>query len=86
LALEPNVRVVLGIGEAGASLVEAAGARGHLAGTLEHAVEIATELAEPGDTVLLAPGCASFDQFSSYQERGDKFTQLAREITGRGTP
>jgi UDP-N-acetylmuramoylalanine--D-glutamate ligase len=84
LALEPNVRAVLGIGEAGAYLVEAAGERGHLAVTLEHAVEMATELAEPGDTVLLAPGCASFDQFSSYQERGDRFTQLAREITGGG--
>jgi UDP-N-acetylmuramoylalanine--D-glutamate ligase len=82
LALEPNVRVVLGIGEAGASLVEAAGGRGYLAGTLERAVELATELSEPGDTVLLAPGCASFDQFSSYQERGDRFSELARQITG----
>jgi UDP-N-acetylmuramoylalanine--D-glutamate ligase len=81
LAAEPNVRFVLGIGDSGPDLVAAAGDRGRLAGTLEEAVAMAAELAEPGDTVLLAPGCASFDQFSSYAERGAMFTQLAKEIT-----
>ncbi len=80
LASEPNVKVVLGIGEAGPDLVNAAGARGWLAETLEEAVGLAAQLAEPGDTVLLAPGCASFDQFSSYAERGDRFAEL---VTGR---
>ena len=50
-------------------------------GTLERAVELAAELAEPGDTVLLAPGGASFDQFASYAERGDRFAALVRSIT-----
>jgi UDP-N-acetylmuramoylalanine--D-glutamate ligase len=82
LAREPNVRHVLGIGTAGPDLVEAAGPRGHLSRTIEEAVVKAAELAEPGDTVLLAPGCASFDQFTSYAARGDRFAQLAWETTG----
>jgi UDP-N-acetylmuramoylalanine--D-glutamate ligase len=72
---------LIGIGDAGPLLVEAAGDRGVLAGDLVHAVEMASQLAEPGDTVLLAPGCASFDQFESYQSRGEKFSQLVRNIT-----
>lgn len=79
LATEPNVRLVLGIGEAGAELARSAGDRGRLAGTLDIAVEMAAQAAQPGDTVLLAPGCASFDQFESYQERGDRFGELVRE-------
>jgi UDP-N-acetylmuramoylalanine--D-glutamate ligase len=76
LAKEPAVKLLIGIGEAGPKLVESAGDRGVLAGTLEVAVAIAAERAEPGDTVLLAPGCASFDQFGSYGERGDRFAEL----------
>jgi UDP-N-acetylmuramoylalanine--D-glutamate ligase len=79
LTEEDNVRMVIGIGEAGPALVEAAGERGRLAGTLEIAVEVAANAAHPGDTVLLAPGCASFDQFESYGARGDRFTELVRE-------
>lgn len=79
LAREDNVRLLLGIGEAGPGLVAAAGDRGRLAGTLEIAVEAAASAAVPGDTVLLAPGCASFDQFSSYSARGDRFAELVTE-------
>ena len=81
LAREPRVRLLLGIGAAGPDLVEVAGERGRLAGTLDRAVELAAELAIPGDTVLLAPGCASFDQFSSYAERGETFSRLVQGIT-----
>jgi len=84
IATEPNVRLLLGIGEAGPALVEAAGDRGRLAGTLEIAIEAAASSARPGDTVLLAPGCASFDQFDSYGARGDRFTELVLERTGGG--
>ncbi|HEX6947226.1 MAG TPA: UDP-N-acetylmuramoyl-L-alanine--D-glutamate ligase [Acidimicrobiia bacterium] len=79
LATEPAVKMAIGIGEAGPQVVEAAGDRGRLAGTMEVAVEMAAMAAEPGDTVLLAPGCASFDQFEGYAARGERFTQLARE-------
>lgn len=79
LAAEDNVKLILGIGEAGPGLVAAAGERGRLAGTLEIAVAAAAEVSRPGDTVLLAPGCASFDQFSSYAARGDRFAELVHE-------
>lgn len=83
LAGEGNVKMLIGIGEAGAGLAEAAGDRGLVAGTLEVAVEAAASVADVGDTVLLAPGCASFDQFSSYSERGDRFTELVNELLER---
>jgi UDP-N-acetylmuramoylalanine--D-glutamate ligase len=82
LADEPNVRLLLGIGDAGRDLADAAGERGRHAGTLEVAVEIAGQAAVSGDTVLLAPGCASFDQFDSYETRGDRFAELARSQVG----
>ena len=47
---------------------------------MQRAVDQAHELAQPGDTVLLAPACASMDQFASYAERGESFTHAARGI------
>lgn len=82
LGREPNVKMAIGIGEAGSMVSDAAGDRGREAGTLDVAVEMALTVAEPGDTVLLAPGCASFDQFSGYAERGDRFSELARAKAG----
>ncbi len=49
-------------------------------GTLEIAVKHARLQANPGDTVLLAPACASFDQFESYEHRGKAFKQLVAEL------
>jgi UDP-N-acetylmuramoylalanine--D-glutamate ligase len=81
------VRVVLTIGEA-APVIERA-----LKGTtpiescrtLEKAVARAAELAQPGDTVLLSPACASFDQYRNYEERGAHFAALARSAARDGT-
>lgn len=49
-------------------------------GTLAGAVAYAREHAAAGDTVLLAPACASFDQFQSYEERGSVFKQLVKDL------
>jgi UDP-N-acetylmuramoylalanine--D-glutamate ligase len=53
------------------------------AGTMEAAVGYAFEHAAPGDTVLLAPACASFDQFQSYEHRGEVFKQLVKQLQAR---
>lgn len=50
------------------------------AGTIERALRIAFGQATTGDTVLLAPACASFDQFDNYEHRGRVFKQLVRDL------
>ena len=48
--------------------------------TLENAIRRASAVAQPGDIVLLAPACASFDQFQSYEHRGRIFKELVRAM------
>jgi UDP-N-acetylmuramoylalanine--D-glutamate ligase len=50
------------------------------ADTLERAVETASHAAQRGDVVLLAPACASFDQFQNYEHRGRVFKDLVRQL------
>jgi UDP-N-acetylmuramoylalanine--D-glutamate ligase len=50
------------------------------AGTLERAAETASQAARPGDIVLLAPACASFDQFQNYEHRGRVFKELVHQL------
>ena len=49
-------------------------------GVMEQAVAVARDLAQPGDTVLLAPAAASMDQFRDYADRGDRFAEAARML------
>jgi UDP-N-acetylmuramoylalanine--D-glutamate ligase len=76
-----RVRAALLIGEAAPQLERALAGRVEVvrAGSLEEAVESAARRAVPGEVVLLSPACASFDQFASFEERGDRF----REAVGR---
>jgi UDP-N-acetylmuramoylalanine--D-glutamate ligase len=53
------------------------------AGSLKRAVEIASQAARSGDVVLLAPACASFDQFENYEHRGRIFKALVHELKQR---
>ncbi|MCL6480588.1 MAG: UDP-N-acetylmuramoyl-L-alanine--D-glutamate ligase, partial [Firmicutes bacterium] len=81
-ALERRARLVLLIGAAAEKI--AAQLQGVVpveqAGTLDRAVRMAYARAQPGDTVLLAPACASFDQFENYEHRGRVFKQLVRQL------
>ena len=79
--LRERVRAVYTIGSAAAKI------ESHLrgvapmqsCGTLAKAVSAAAAAARPGDVVLLAPACSSFDQFENYEERGRIFKQLVTE-------
>ncbi len=76
----PSVRKVIGLGEASMELEAATDAARFIAADdMQHAIALAGETAGPGDTVLLAPGCASFDMFDSYAARGDEFARLVLE-------
>jgi UDP-N-acetylmuramoylalanine--D-glutamate ligase len=71
-----SLKQVIAFGEAAGELEKAAGGIGfERARSMGQAVELADQFAAPGDTVLLAPGCASFDMFRSYADRGDSFAK-----------
>ena len=76
--LKEKVKTVITIGTAAEKIERqlAGVVKIESAGTLEAAVRRAKELAVPGDVVLLAPACASFDQFENYEHRGRVFKEL----------
>ncbi len=80
----PTVRRVVAYGEAGPEIASAAAVPGVVVRSFDDAVTEAARAAQPGDVVLLAPGCASFDQFGSYTERGERFALLARRVARVG--
>jgi UDP-N-acetylmuramoylalanine--D-glutamate ligase len=82
-AVARAARQVLTIGEAAQTIEKALSnaVTVERSGTMEIAVERANALAHPGDTVLLSPACASFDQYANFEERGNHFARLARAAT-----
>jgi len=82
--LKDRVKRVYTIGAAAAKIeAQASGTEIVSAGTLEAAVRRASEAASAGDIVLLAPACASFDQFDSYEHRGQVFKALVQQLLAR---
>ena len=70
----------LSSGEGQLSLWPGAATRFEYAPTVSEAVRLASSLAEHGNVVLFAPGCASFDAYSSFEERGRHFKQIVQEL------
>jgi UDP-N-acetylmuramoylalanine--D-glutamate ligase len=85
-ACEPylnHVRAAYTIGEAGPMFARLLADKVPVSecGKLDRAVGAAAEQAKPGETVLLSPACASFDQFKDYESRGEAFRALVEALT-----
>jgi len=86
--IHQRVRAVVLFGEAAGLIEKALGAvkKGETlqvisrCNTLEEAVQAAAKLAQRGDTVLLSPGCTSFDAFKDFEERGEYFRKLVNAL------
>jgi len=74
--LAPRLAGLYAIGTTGPALAAAPCAM--VCGTLDAAVEAALARAKPGDVILLSPACASWDQFTNFEERGSRFCELVR--------
>lgn len=87
-AFRPRGRWLIVLGETQAQIAKGAEAQGLgdrlvLVKNLKEAVHAASQLAQPGDIVLLSPACASWDQYKSYEERGDEFKDLVKGLAPR---
>lgn len=86
-ALADGCRVVYLIGEDAdriAAALRDAGVESRDCGTLERALAAAVAATRPGDVVLLSPACASFDQFTDFEARGERFRELVCALGGGG--
>ncbi|PEN13257.1 UDP-N-acetylmuramoyl-L-alanine--D-glutamate ligase [Longibacter salinarum] len=86
-ALKPlireRVRGVVALGESASKVMEELGSAAGCASrasTMEDALQKARSMAQPGDVVLLSPACSSFDMYENYEERGDTFRRLVRNL------
>ena len=79
-----HVKHIVSYGEAGGEIATAIGdaVRLNRVSSLSQAVASAHNLASPGDIVLMSPGCASFDEFKNFEERGKKFTGFVNDLAG----
>jgi UDP-N-acetylmuramoylalanine--D-glutamate ligase len=81
-AVKRKVKTLILVGEAKEKINRDLGdfSETFLIGTFEEAVLIAYQKSRIGDIVLLSPGCASFDMFDSFEERGDYFKEIVRKF------
>ena len=83
-AFDGKVRYLVLIGQTREKIRDAAERNGFfdniLCQDLAEAVKVCAEKARPGDAVLLSPACASWGQFRNYEERGEKFKELVRNL------
>ena len=81
-AVASKVKALVLIGETREKMRTQLGglARTTCAGSLKEATRSALELSRDGDTLLFSPGCSSFDMFSSYEERGNLFKEIVRDV------
>jgi UDP-N-acetylmuramoylalanine--D-glutamate ligase len=81
-----KVRLILTFGEAGPLIAAAFAAHPGLKRCkgMREAFELAVSLVQPGDVVLLAPACSSFDEFTDYKHRGKEFKRWVRALGGGG--
>lgn len=78
---ESKLKALITMGETAQEFVSLFGqVRSFEAFDIEDAVDIAYSIAEPGDTVLLSPGCSSLDQYSGYAERGMRFCKAVLSL------
>jgi UDP-N-acetylmuramoylalanine--D-glutamate ligase len=85
-ALVERAKAVLCIGATGKKVADVMSQAAHQVGAavydcgdLETAMRMARSVAASGDVVLLSTGCASYDQFTNFESRGEAFARLARE-------
>lgn len=85
--VDGNVRKVIAIGETAPKIIAELQAAGYAndniipgARTMDEIVQIANREAQPGDIVLLSTGCASFDLFANYKDRGNQFKQVVSNL------
>ena len=81
-----KLRLVVAYGDARAEIAAAleSAAPVRVVERFDEAFTVAAAVARAGDVVLLAPACASFDEFSSYAERGRRFCELVERRRGGG--
>ncbi|MBU3688282.1 MAG: UDP-N-acetylmuramoyl-L-alanine--D-glutamate ligase [Acidimicrobiales bacterium mtb01] len=79
-----RIRAVVAIGDAADEIAAVFAGRRPVehASSMSEAVETARRLARSGDTVLLSPGCTSFDWYDGYARRGEDFTRCVRDLMG----
>jgi UDP-N-acetylmuramoylalanine--D-glutamate ligase len=81
--IRERVRQIIAYGESAPIVVQDLSAHAqveHVAGQFEQVVDRAAHIARSGDAVLLSPACSSFDMFDNYEQRGDRFRELVKQM------